>query len=105
MRLPRLRRRRSAAKSRIPPRRARRRSAARSRVVDRRIHRRSAPRLRIPPAAKDATSTAAHAPAAALHALPPRARLAAVGMAVTLAVLGGLYFFWLRDSSLVRVEH
>jgi cell division protein FtsQ len=26
-------------------------------------------------------------------------------MAVTLAVLSGLYFFWLRDSSLVRVEH
>jgi cell division protein FtsQ len=54
---------------------------------------------------KDAASTAAHAPAVALHVLPPRARLAAVGMAVTLAVLGGLYFFWLRDSSLVRVEH
>ena len=36
---------------------------------------------------------AAQAPGAALHALPPRARLAAVGMAVTLAVLGGLYFF------------
>jgi len=54
---------------------------------------------------KDTASTAADAPAAALHALPPRARLGAVGMAVTLAVLGGLYFFWLRDSSLVRVEH
>jgi cell division protein FtsQ len=54
---------------------------------------------------KDAASTAVHAPVVVLHALPPRARLAAVGMAVTLAVLGGLYFFWLRNSSLVRVEH
>ena len=40
-----------------------------------------------------------------LGALPPRARLAAVAMSITLAVLGGLYFFWLRDSSLVSVEH
>jgi cell division protein FtsQ len=44
-------------------------------------------------------------PALALGALPPRARLAAVGMAVALAVLSGLYFLWLRDSSLVGVEH
>jgi cell division protein FtsQ len=40
-----------------------------------------------------------------LGALPPRARLAAVAMTATLAVLGGLYFFWLRDSSLVAIEH
>jgi cell division protein FtsQ len=40
-----------------------------------------------------------------LGALPPRARLAAVAMSVTLAVLAGLYFFWLRDSSLVAVKH
>jgi cell division protein FtsQ len=40
-----------------------------------------------------------------LGALPPRARLAAVAMSVTLAILAGLYFFWLRDSSLVSVEH
>ncbi|MFL5876317.1 MAG: cell division protein FtsQ/DivIB [Solirubrobacteraceae bacterium] len=40
-----------------------------------------------------------------LGALPPRARLAAVAMSVTLAVIGGLYFFWLRDSSLVAVKH
>jgi cell division protein FtsQ len=39
-----------------------------------------------------------------LGALPPRARLAAVAMSVTLAVLAGLYFFWLRDSSLVAVK-
>jgi cell division septal protein FtsQ len=36
--------------------------------------------------------------------MPPRARLVAVGMAVTVLVLGGLYFFWLRDSSLVSVD-
>jgi cell division protein FtsQ len=40
-----------------------------------------------------------------LGALPPRARLATVAMSVTLAVLAGLYFFWLRDSSLVAVKH
>ena len=40
-----------------------------------------------------------------LGALPPRARLAAVAMSVTLAVIAGLYFFWLRDSSLVAVKH
>ncbi|MFL5858570.1 MAG: hypothetical protein ACJ77L_17795, partial [Solirubrobacteraceae bacterium] len=43
-------------------------------------------------------------PKAWLGALPPRARLAAVAMSVTLAVLAGLYFFWLRDSSLVAVK-
>jgi cell division protein FtsQ len=42
-------------------------------------------------------------PLAALHVLPPRARLAAVGMLVTLLALGGAYL-WLRDSSLVSVD-
>jgi cell division protein FtsQ len=51
-----------------------------------------------------ASATAARAPGNALRLLPPRARLAAVGIALTLAVLGGLYFFVLRDSSLVSVE-
>jgi cell division protein FtsQ len=53
--------------------------------------------LRVPAAA-------ARVPATALHLLPPRARLAAVGMVSALVVFGGLYFFWLRDSSLVSVD-
>jgi cell division protein FtsQ len=91
MRLPRLSRRRPAAKSRILPRRRRRR--------------RRAPILHVPDGVARFTQDAVRAPAAALHALPPRARLATVGMVLTLGLLAGLYFFWLRDSSLVSVEH
>ena len=91
MRLPRLSRRRPAAKSRILPRRRRRR--------------RRAPKLHVPDGVARFTQDAVRAPAAALHALPPRARLATVGMVLTLGLLAGLYFFWLRDSSLVSVEH
>src|SRR5436190_15401974 len=58
------------------------------------------PRMRRPRA-----GAAPRLPKVWLGALPPRARLAAVAMSVTLAVLGGLYFFWLRDSSLVAVKH
>jgi cell division protein FtsQ len=110
MRLPSLKRRRSAAKSRILPRARRRRSATTSAPRTRaaakpRMRRRSAPKLRVPEAATRVPAAAVRAPAAALHALPPRARLATVGMVAALAVLGGLYFFWLRDSTLVRVEH
>src|SRR5215208_633730 len=57
------------------------------------------PRVRRPRA-----GAAVRLPKAWLGALPPRARLAAVAMSVTLAVLAGLYFFLLRDSSLVAVK-
>ena len=43
-------------------------------------------------------------PAGALRILPPRARLFTVGALVAAVVVGGLYLFWLRDSSLVKVE-
>jgi cell division protein FtsQ len=43
-------------------------------------------------------------PAAALRVLPARGRLIAACILVAALVLGALYFFWLRDSSLVRVE-
>jgi cell division protein FtsQ len=66
--------------------------------------RRSARPLRIPPALARAPRTGARAPATVLRALPPRTRLVLVAMTVVVAVLAGVYVFWLRDSSLVRVE-
>jgi cell division protein FtsQ len=59
----------------------------------------------VPPPLARAPRAAARSPGAVLHMLPPRARLVMVGMTVVVAVLAGLYVFWLRDSSLVRVEH
>ncbi|HEX3318646.1 MAG TPA: FtsQ-type POTRA domain-containing protein [Solirubrobacteraceae bacterium] len=57
------------------------------------------------PALARAPRAAVRAPAVALHVLPPRARLVIVGMTVVVAVLAGVYVFWLRDSSVVEVEH
>src|SRR4051812_48613967 len=57
------------------------------------------PRMRRPRA-----RAAPRLPTVWLGALPPRARLAAVAMSATLAVLGGLYSCWLRDSSVVAVR-
>src|SRR4051794_6356597 len=43
-------------------------------------------------------------PAKALGVLPPRARLITVGALAAAILVGGLYLFWFRDSSLVSVD-